>query len=75
MMGMPACTNTLSWREKCMTSLRGTSFFVTSNWRMFFLSDDVDRLVAPLEQCQVGRAPRGAASVPETFCPAASTAL
>ena len=38
MMGMPAFMNTLSWREKCMTSLRGTFFLVISNWRMFFFS-------------------------------------
>ena len=38
MMGTPARTKTESWREKCMMSLRGTSFFVTSNLRMFFFS-------------------------------------
>ena len=38
MIGMPACTKTLSWREKCMTSLRGTSFFVISNCMMLFFS-------------------------------------
>ena len=39
MIGMPAWTKTLSWREKCMTSLRGTNFLVTSNWRTLFFSE------------------------------------
>ena len=38
MIGMPAVTKTLSWREKCMTSLRLTDFFVTSNWRTLLFS-------------------------------------
>ena len=36
MIGMPACTKTLSWREKCMRSLRGTFFLVISNCRTLF---------------------------------------
>ena len=39
MIGMPARTKTLSWREKCMTSLRGTIFLVTSNWRTLLFSE------------------------------------
>ena len=38
MIGMPASTKTLSWREKCMTSLRFTIFFVISNLRTFLCS-------------------------------------
>ncbi len=38
MIGMPASTNTLSWREKCMISLRVTVFFVISNLRMLLCS-------------------------------------
>ena len=38
MIGMPASTNTPSWREKCMMSLRDTVFFVISNWRTLFFS-------------------------------------
>ena len=38
MIGMPASTNTLSWREKCMISLRATVFFVISNLRMLLCS-------------------------------------
>ncbi len=38
MIGMPASTNTLSCREKCMTSLRETVFFVISNLRTLLCS-------------------------------------
>ena len=38
MIGMPASTKTLSWREKCMMSLRGTIFLVISNCRMLLCS-------------------------------------
>ena len=38
MIGMPASTKTLSWREKCMISLRFTVFFVISNLRTLLCS-------------------------------------
>ena len=38
MIGIPASTKTLSWREKCMISLRVTVFFVISNLRMLLCS-------------------------------------
>ena len=38
MIGIPASMNTLSWREKCMISLRETVFFVISNLRTLLCS-------------------------------------
>ena len=75
MMGTPARTNTLSWREKCMTSLRGTFFLVTSNWRTLFFSE-TSIVWYPRSRRARWAAPGEAAdSVPVTFFPVSSTAL
>ena len=53
MIGMPASTKTLSWREKCMISLRLTVLLVISNCRMLLCSLTSSGLQAALEKGKV----------------------
>ena len=75
MIGMPASTKTLSWREKCMISLRLTVFRVISNCRTLLCSLELGRLQARAGAARGARRRRTAAfSVPLTVWPASSVA-
>ena len=48
--GIPAFMKTAIWREKCMSSLRGTFSWVISNWRRLFCSLQLDGSEVPVDE-------------------------
>ncbi len=75
MMGMPAFMKTANWRVKFMTSWRGTIFLVISNLRMLFLALTSKGWSPRSIKAKCAAPVDAAASVPETFLPASSSAL
>ena len=72
---MPAFMKTASWREKCISSRRGTFSRVISNWRMLFFS--VTSMGARSRSTRARRAMVAvtAVSIPVTVVPSGVIAL